>query len=40
MDYWIRLNKAVDDADECLRRQGRNVKDPSHEVTMMLVKLS
>lgn len=38
MDYWIRLNKAVDVADECLRRQGRNIEDPSHEVTMMLVK--
>lgn len=38
MDYWIRLNKAVDVADECLRRQGRNIGDPSHEVTMMLVK--
>ena len=38
MDYWIRLNKAVDVADECLRRQGRNIDDLSHEVTMMLVK--
>ena len=38
MDYWICLNKAVDAADECLRRQGRNIEDPSHEVTMMLVK--
>ena len=38
MDYWIRLNKAVDVADECLRRQGRTIEDPSHEVTMMLVK--
>ncbi|KAK0130952.1 hypothetical protein N1851_034367 [Merluccius polli] len=38
MDYWIRLNKAVDVADECLRRQGRNIEDPSHKVTMMLVK--
>lgn len=38
MDYWICLNKAVDVADECLRRQGRNIKDPSHEVTMMMVK--
>ena len=38
MYYWIRLNKAVDVADECLRRQGRNIEDSSHEVTMMLVK--
>ncbi|KAJ8011829.1 hypothetical protein DPEC_G00062350 [Dallia pectoralis] len=38
MDYWIRLNKVVDVADECLRRHGRNIEDPSHKVTMMLVK--
>lgn len=38
MDYWIRLNKAVDVADECLRRQGRNIENPAHEVTMMFVK--
>jgi predicted nucleic-acid-binding Zn-ribbon protein len=29
MDYWICLNKAVDAADECLRRQGRNIEDPT-----------
>lgn len=38
MEYWIRLNKAVDIADECLRRQGRNIEDPNREVTMMFVK--
>lgn len=38
MDYWIRLNKAVDVADECLRRQRKNIEDPAHEVTMMFVK--
>lgn len=38
MDYWIRLNKAVDVAEECLKRQGRNLEDPSKEVTMMFVK--
>ncbi len=38
LDYWIRLNKAVDLADECLRRQGKKVEDPSHEVTMMFVR--
>ncbi|KAI3369532.1 hypothetical protein L3Q82_007742 [Scortum barcoo] len=32
MDYWIRLNKAVDVADECLRRQGRNIENPAHEM--------
>lgn len=37
MDYWICLNKAVDVADECLRRQGRNIESPAHEVPMMFV---
>lgn len=37
-DYWIRLNKAVDLANECLQRQGKHVEDPSHEATMMFVK--
>lgn len=38
MEYWIRLNNAVDIADECLRRQGRSVEDPGREVTMMFIK--
>lgn len=38
MDYWIRMNKAVDVADECLKRRGRNIEDPTHEVSMMFVK--
>lgn len=38
MGYWIHLNKVVGVADECLKRQGQNVDDPSHEVTMMFVK--
>lgn len=38
MDYWIRLNKAIDVADECLRRQGRGVVDPGREVSMMFIK--
>lgn len=37
MDYWIRLNKAIDAADECLRRRGRQVEDPSAEVVMMFI---
>ena len=28
MDYWIRLNKSIDAADECLRRRGKLVEDP------------
>lgn len=38
MEYWIRLNNAIDIADECLRRQGRSVEDPGREVTMMFIK--
>uniref|UniRef100_A0AAV2JJ45 Uncharacterized protein n=1 Tax=Knipowitschia caucasica TaxID=637954 RepID=A0AAV2JJ45_KNICA len=38
MEYWIRLNKTVDVANECLRRQGRKIDDPAHEVSMMFVK--
>lgn len=37
MDYWVRLNKAVDVADECLRRRGKVVEDPSAEVVMMFI---
>lgn len=38
MEYWIRLNKTVDVADECLKRRGRSIDDPSHEVSMMFIK--
>lgn len=38
MEYWIRLNKAVDVADEYLKRQGRSIDDPGHEVSMMFIK--
>lgn len=38
MEYWIGLNKTVDVAEECLRRQSRGIDDPSHEVSMMFVK--
>ncbi|KAJ8332254.1 hypothetical protein SKAU_G00427370 [Synaphobranchus kaupii] len=37
MDYWVRLNKVVDVADECLRRRGKTVEDPSAEVVMMFI---
>lgn len=37
MDYWMRLNKSIDAADECLRRRGRSVEDPSAEVVMMFI---
>lgn len=38
VEYWIRLNKAVDAAEESLSRQGRHIDDPRREVTMMFVK--
>lgn len=38
VEYWIRLNKAVDMADECLKREGRCVEEPSREVTRMFIK--
>lgn len=37
VDYWIHLNKAIDSADECLRRRGRWVEDPSAETVMMFI---
>lgn len=38
IDYWLRLNKAVDAAEEGLKRLGRNMSDPCHEAAMMFVK--
>lgn len=38
MEYWIRINKTVDVADECLKRQGWSIDDPSYEVSMMFIK--
>lgn len=38
MEYWIRLNRMMDVADECLKRQGRGIDDPQHEVSMMFIK--
>lgn len=38
MEYWIRLNNAIDIAEECLKRQGRSVEDPGREVSMMFIK--
>lgn len=38
VEYWIRLNKAVDAAEEGLSRHGRHIDDPRREVTMMFVK--
>lgn len=38
VEYWIRLNKAVDVAEVGLSRQGRHIDDPRREVTVMFVK--
>ena len=38
VDYWIRLNKAADQANEGLRRQGKQGEDMADEVALMFVK--
>lgn len=38
VDYWIRLNKAADTADEGLRRQGRRMENIGGEVAQMFAK--
>ncbi|XP_014876050.1 uncharacterized protein LOC106938493 [Poecilia latipinna] len=38
LDYWERLNKAVDAAEEGLKRLGRHVDNPCQEATVMFVK--
>ncbi|KAK0147550.1 hypothetical protein N1851_012979 [Merluccius polli] len=37
VDYWIRLNKAIDTAVDGLKRQGKTVDNPSREVTVMFI---
>lgn len=37
MDYWIRLNRAIDVADECLCGRNKCVEDPAAEAVMMFV---
>ncbi|KAI3375462.1 hypothetical protein L3Q82_003792 [Scortum barcoo] len=38
VEYWLRLNKAVDIAEEGLKRLGRQMENPCQEATMMFVK--
>ena len=38
IDYWIRLNKAADLAEEGLRRQGRHMDNMGGEIAKMFVK--
>ncbi|KAL2076458.1 hypothetical protein ACEWY4_027922 [Coilia grayii] len=37
-DYWIRLNRAIDVAEDCVRRQGKKLEDPKREVTAMFIR--
>ena len=37
MDYWIRLNKAIDIAVDGLERQGKTLDNPTREVTVMFI---
>ncbi|KAI2646524.1 enzymatic polyprotein [Labeo rohita] len=38
VEYWVRLNKAVDLAEEALKRLGRRMEDPCQEAAMMFMK--
>ncbi|XP_046728046.1 uncharacterized protein LOC124400339 [Silurus meridionalis] len=38
VDYWLRLNKAADIANECLGAQGRKMDNLNSEVAMMFVR--
>lgn len=38
IDYWVRLNKAADVAEECLQRQGKSMGDLNKEVALMFVR--
>ncbi|XP_042625592.1 tudor domain-containing protein 1-like [Cyprinus carpio] len=38
VDYWIRINKAADLANDGLHRQGKQLADMSDEVTRMFIK--
>lgn len=38
VEYWVRLNKAVDVAEEALIRLGRQMNNPCQEAAMMFVK--
>lgn len=37
-DYWLRLNRAMDMAEDCLKRQNKRVDDPSRELTVMFIR--
>ncbi|KAJ8385377.1 hypothetical protein AAFF_G00189980 [Aldrovandia affinis] len=37
-DYWIRLNKGIDMAEDALKRQGKTLENPAREVTVMFIR--
>lgn len=37
-DYWIRLNRAMDVAEDCLKAQGKKLDNSSQEVSVMFVR--
>lgn len=38
VDYWVRLKKVADIADECFQSKGRRMENPKQEVAMMFVR--
>ncbi|XP_057199298.1 uncharacterized protein LOC130559933 [Triplophysa rosa] len=37
-DYWLRLNRAMDMAEDCLKRQNKKTDDLSRELTVMFIR--
>lgn len=37
-DYWIRLNRAIDGVEDCMKRQGKTLEDPAREVAVMFIR--
>lgn len=37
-DYWLRLNRAMDMAEDCLKRQDKKIGNLSHELTVMFIR--
>ncbi|XP_029937360.1 uncharacterized protein LOC115380357 [Myripristis murdjan] len=37
-EYWLRLNRAMEVTEDCLKRQNKTVDDPSRELTTMFIR--
>lgn len=37
LDYWIKLNRAIDTVNNCFQRDDKCIENPSAEVVMILV---